>query len=77
LKVEEQKTQIVISWDRENKAVNYNLVGMSHVEAQRLLQEVLHANLEYAIAEAHGHHHHEEDLTPNPSPERRGEEEHA
>lgn len=67
---EQQQAQIVISWDREKKSVNYNLVGVSHVEAQRLLQEVLHANLEYVIAESQGQHHEE---CPHPSPLTLGE----
>lgn len=58
--MEEKEARLVIVWDRETGEARFDLTGMSHVEAQRLLQGMLQANLEHALAEAQGQHHHEE-----------------
>jgi len=69
----EQQTKIVIVWDRESGEARFDLMGLSHVEAQRLLQGVLQANLENALREAGGAHEgHGHDPHPSPLPEGEG-----
>lgn len=54
-----KQAQLIITWDRQSGKASYDLVEMSHVEAQRLLLGIIQANLEHALAEVQGLHGHE------------------
>lgn len=60
----EEEAKLIITWDRGSGEAKFYLVGMSHVEAQRLLQGMIQANLEHALAEAAGLHQHDHNIAP-------------
>ena len=49
--------KIVIIWERGQERANYEIEGMSHVDAQFVLMAVATGNLDHALTEAHSHDH--------------------
>lgn len=63
--MEEKEARLIITWDRESGQAHFDLVGMSHVEAMRLLLGIMTANFEHALGEV-------QPSPPTPLPEGEG-----
>lgn len=52
MKDETEKARLIITWDRVSGQAHFDVVGLSHVEAMRLLLGIMTANFEHALEEA-------------------------